>query len=180
MASPELALKLEWELHTDNFGSDHFPIKIINSCSDTPPTHYWKLKTANWDGYQAGVNLPNMNLFLSATQACGLVEQSFLDAGNAFVGKSSGISKNKITKCWWNDKCAQAVKSKRRAYSLFCKHPENIHNLIYFKKAQAKSRQIILTSRMNSWMNFVSTITSQTTSTTIWRKIQAIQHKRTR
>ena len=29
-------------------------------------------------------------------------------------------------------------------------------------------------------MNFVSTITSQTTSTTIWRKIQAIQYKRTR
>ena len=46
VASSEMALKLEWELHTDNFGSDHFPINIINSCSDTPltPQHYWKLR----------------------------------------------------------------------------------------------------------------------------------------
>ena len=83
-------------------------------------------------------------------------------------------------KCCWNGECAQAVKSKRRAYSLYCKHEENIQNLTDFKKTQAKARQIILTSRKNSYINFVSSITSQTTSTTIWRKIQAIQHKWTR
>ena len=59
VASPELALKFELELHTDNFGNDHFLINIINSFSDTPPSpqKYWKLKTANWNGYQVEIKL---------------------------------------------------------------------------------------------------------------------------
>ena len=45
-----------------------------------------------WAGYEEAINLPNLGSFLSPTQACGLMEQGLLKAGNSFVGMSSGRS----------------------------------------------------------------------------------------
>ena len=79
VVSAELALGLQWEPHIDNFCSDHFPIGIISSLLLPPATSqkHWKLKTANWTGYREAINLPDVESFVSPTQACGLLEKVF-------------------------------------------------------------------------------------------------------
>ena len=97
------------------------------------------MKLANWAGYEEAINLPNLGFLLSPTQACRLMEQGFLKAGNSFVGMSSGRSGNSSTKCYWSEDCALAVKQKRQAYRVFCRHPNNLENWIQYKKTQAKA-----------------------------------------
>ena len=52
-----------------------------------------------------------------------------------------------------------------------------LHNLINFKKARAKARLIINTSKRESWCRFVSTINRFTPLSTVWKKIKKIDNK---
>ena len=80
------------------------------------------------------IDLPDIKKNLSPTQACGLVERCFLDTGDKHVGVSLGVSKNNLSRCWWNRDYPLVVKLKRKAYRLFCKHPENLQNWINYNK----------------------------------------------
>nr|CAI5850572.1 unnamed protein product [Callosobruchus analis] len=50
--------------------------------------------------------------------------------------------------------------------------------MINFKKARAKARRTIMSSKKSSFQHFVSTITPETTTKEIWDKIRAISGKR--
>ncbi|KAG5866070.1 hypothetical protein JTB14_006640 [Gonioctena quinquepunctata] len=49
--------------------------------------------------------------------------------------------------------------------------------MINFKRARAKSRRIILSSKRSSWENYVASITSQTPYSEIWKKVKCIAGK---
>ncbi|GFX04596.1 putative RNA-directed DNA polymerase from transposon X-element [Trichonephila clavipes] len=48
------------------------------------------------------------------------------------------------------------------------------HNLIAFKRAKALGRKIRRQSQRESWIQYVSSITSSTTSQQLWRKVKAV------
>ena len=70
VVSTELALGLQWEPHTDNFCSDHFPMGIISSFTSTSNiSKTLEIETANWTEYHGAINLPDVESFVSPTQA---------------------------------------------------------------------------------------------------------------
>ncbi|GFT90292.1 putative RNA-directed DNA polymerase from transposon X-element [Trichonephila clavipes] len=72
-------------------------------------------------------------------------------------------SPRKLCKPWWNTSCQQAKKERRRAWGIFRRYPTT-DNLIAFKRAKALARRIRRQCQRESWIQYVSSITSSTTS----------------
>ncbi|GFT03191.1 putative RNA-directed DNA polymerase from transposon X-element [Trichonephila clavipes] len=77
-----------------------------------------------------------------------------------------------LCKPWWNASCQQAKKEQRRAWGIFRRYPTT-DNLIAFKRAKALARRIRRQCQRESWIQYVSSITSSTTSQQLWRKVKA-------
>ncbi|GFX38960.1 probable RNA-directed DNA polymerase from transposon X-element [Trichonephila clavipes] len=65
-----------------------------------------------------------------------------------------------------------AKKEQRRAWGIFRRYPTT-DNLIAFKRAKALARRIRRQCQRESWIQYVSSITSSTTSQQLWRKVKA-------
>ncbi|GFT47170.1 putative RNA-directed DNA polymerase from transposon X-element [Trichonephila clavipes] len=84
-----------------------------------------------------------------------------------------GIIRNKkLSKPWWNSACHHAKKEQRSAWGIFRSYPTTV-NLIAFKRAKVSARRIRHQSQRYSWIQYISSITSSTTSQQLWRKVKA-------
>ncbi|GFV58943.1 putative RNA-directed DNA polymerase from transposon X-element [Trichonephila clavipes] len=63
-------------------------------------------------------------------------------------------------------------KEQRRAWGIFRRYPTS-DNLIAFKRAKALARRIRRQCQRESWIQYVSSITSSTTSQQLWRMVKA-------
>jgi hypothetical protein len=175
IATPDVAPLFSWHVHHDSYDSDHFPIILdssIHFSSNSPQR--WQLVTANWDGFQKSLTLPST--FLSPTQACGAVTTSIIRATNKHISLSKNTGKTyPLSNCWWNADCTRAKHEKNKALTQYKNHLGDIQKWIAFKKARAFFRRTILTAQKTSWLCFLSSINSNTSSTEIWRKIRSMR-----
>ncbi|GFV94243.1 probable RNA-directed DNA polymerase from transposon X-element [Trichonephila clavipes] len=97
--------------------------------------------------------------------------EAIRNAADAAIPKTSN-SPRKLCKPRWNASCQKAKKEQRRAWGIFRRYPTT-DNLIAFKRAKALARRIRRQCQRESWVQYVSSITSSTTSQQLWRKVKA-------
>ncbi|GFX81679.1 uncharacterized protein TNCV_4645171 [Trichonephila clavipes] len=90
------------------------------------------------------------------------VTEAVMNAADAAILKNLNFHR-KLCKPWWNSACQQAKKEQRRKWGIFKRYPTT-DNLIAFKRAKALARKIRRQSQRESWIQYVSSITSPTTS----------------
>ncbi|GFT53848.1 putative RNA-directed DNA polymerase from transposon X-element [Trichonephila clavipes] len=76
------------------------------------------------------------------------------------------------TKPWWNADCQAAYKNQRKLWGIFRRYPPT-ENLLAFKKAKANARRVRRRSQRQSWIRYVSSLTSSTSSKQLWKKVKA-------
>ena len=86
------------------------------------------------------------------------VTQSIIQSADISIPKSSGLLK-RLYKPWWNEKCETTEKKQQKTWGIFHCYP-TIKNYIAFKEARAKARIIQHKSQCESWIGYVSSITS--------------------
>ncbi|GFX83937.1 putative RNA-directed DNA polymerase from transposon X-element [Trichonephila clavipes] len=99
------------------------------------------------------------------------VTEAIRNPAAAAIPKTSNSSR-KLCKPWWNASCQQAKKEQRRTWGIFRRYPTT-DNLIAFKRAKALARRIRRQCQRDSWIQYVSSITSSATSQQLWRKVKA-------
>ena len=179
ICSPEIQSKFNWDTESDLYDSDHFPIILTHTHTNlyTETQKKWKLEKTpweKWESYSSSINLPTN--FYSANSACREITEHIQDTADMYVHKTSGKVNSKYFNPWWNDECANAIKARRKALKTFNKYSTPT-NLINFKKARAKARLVINTSKRDSWRRFVTTINRFTPLTTVWKRIKKIDNK---
>ncbi|GFX13664.1 probable RNA-directed DNA polymerase from transposon X-element [Trichonephila clavipes] len=107
----------------------------------------------------------------AVVEAVFSVTEAIRNAADAAIPKTFN-SPRKLCKPWWNASCQQAKKEQRRAWGIFRRYPTT-DNLIAFKRAKALARRIRRQCQRESWIKYVSSITSSTTSQQLWRKVKA-------
>ncbi|GFX38431.1 uncharacterized protein TNCV_2344051 [Trichonephila clavipes] len=75
-------------------------------------------------------------------------------------------------KPWWNADCQTAYKNQRKLWGIFRRYPTT-ENLLAFKKAKANARRVRRRSQRQSWIRYVSSLTSSTSSKQLWKKVKA-------
>ncbi|GFO13715.1 ubiquitin-protein ligase e3b-like [Plakobranchus ocellatus] len=173
VASPSIAVECSWAAHNDLCGSDHFPIFLTLTSNFSPNvnTTSFNFQKADWSRFG---DLSRLSLDDSLAD----IEQftsKLLDAAR------SSIPFHKGTKCktrvpWFTQECRQAHRERKKAQRKYFKAP-SFENFINFKKQKAEAKFVIKTYKKQSWKTYVSSLNSNTSSKTVWKKKRKIKGK---
>ncbi|GFX94011.1 putative RNA-directed DNA polymerase from transposon X-element [Trichonephila clavipes] len=174
ICSPTLLPMLNFEVENDLHNSDHFPLLVshVNGAGTRfrPPTYHFH--RADWDKFtRLAIITGTMIQNRAVDEAVFNVTEAIRNAADAAIPRTSN-SPRKLCKPWWNASCQQAKKEQRRAWGIFRRYPTT-DNLIAFKRAKALARRIRRQCQRESWIQYVSSITSSATSQQLWRKVKA-------
>ncbi|GFT37499.1 putative RNA-directed DNA polymerase from transposon X-element [Trichonephila clavipes] len=174
ICSPSLLPHLNLSVEKDLYNSDHFPL-ILSHDSDPggktfPPTY--SFSRADWALFtQLAVITDVMVKTDSVDTAVQEVTNVLIAAADFSIPKSSSHSFRHY-KPWWNADCQTAYKNQRRLWGIFRRYPTT-ENLLAFKKAKANARRVRRRSQRQSWIRYVSSLTSSTSSKQLWKKVKA-------
>ncbi|KAJ8953314.1 hypothetical protein NQ318_012108 [Aromia moschata] len=173
LCSPQMATRLSWSVMRDVLYSDHHPILIEITSELNPTTNNskrWRLHQANWFSYAENIHLPPPNGDVNFL--VNQISNTIIDTASECIPMSEGHRPRKHVP-WWNAEIREAVKEKKRTLNTFKRCPTR-ENMILFKQSRARARRIIITSKRNSWREYVSSITSQTSNSDVWKKLKKI------
>ncbi|GFX80396.1 putative RNA-directed DNA polymerase from transposon X-element [Trichonephila clavipes] len=174
ICSPSLLPHLYLFVEKDLYNSDHFPV-ILSHDSDPggktfPPTYFyhradWALFTQFAEITDAIVKTENID---TAVQE---VTNVLIAAADLSIPKVSSHSFQRY-KPWWNADCQTAYQNQRKLWRIFRRYPTT-ENLLAFKKAKRNARRVRRQSQRQSWIRYVSSLTSSTSSKQLWKKVKA-------
>ncbi|GFX14448.1 probable RNA-directed DNA polymerase from transposon X-element [Trichonephila clavipes] len=75
-------------------------------------------------------------------------------------------------KPWWNTDCQTAYKNQWKLWEIFRRYLTT-KNLLAFKKEKSNAPKVRRQNRRQSWVRYVSSLTSSTSSKQLWRKVKA-------
>ncbi|GFX95438.1 putative RNA-directed DNA polymerase from transposon X-element [Trichonephila clavipes] len=162
------------QIEHDLYNSHHFPV-ILSHDSDTggktfQPTYSYS--RADWALFtQLAVIIDEMIKTESVDTAVQEVTNVLITAAELSIPKSSSHFFQHY-KPWWNTDCQTAYKNQRKLWGIFRRYPTT-ENLLAFKKAKANARRVRRQSQRQSWIRYVSSLTSSTSSKQLWKKIKA-------
>ncbi|GFW54581.1 probable RNA-directed DNA polymerase from transposon X-element [Trichonephila clavipes] len=174
ICSPSLLPHLNLSVEKDLYNSDHFSV-ILSHDSDPggktfPPTYSYS--RADWTLFtQLAVITDAMVKTDSIDTAIQEVTNVLIAAADFSIPKSSSHS-FKHYKPWWNADFQTAYKNQRKLWGIFLRYPTT-ENLLAFKKAKANARRVRRRSQRQSWIRYVSSLTSSTSSKQLWKKVKA-------
>ncbi|GBL78442.1 putative RNA-directed DNA polymerase from transposon X-element [Araneus ventricosus] len=174
ICSPTLLPLLHFTVGSDLCNSDHFP--IIVSYADSggaiqyPPRYLFQ--RADWGNFMQLADITeSMVSTADITEAVQNVIECFIKAANHTIPKSSPRLR-KFRRPWWNEACRDSRREEKKLWNIFRRYPTT-ENHIAFKRAKALARRIRRRSQRESWINFVSSLTSSTSSKQLWKKVKA-------
>lgn len=180
MCSADLARRLKWIRHNDLCGSDHFPIKI--AFNDSPPKttrrRRWLYEFADWMKFEKTVleGIHSVNE-IQMENFCEMV----VEAARQSIPRTSGKTGRKAVP-WWSSEVELAIKKRRKALRALQKARRTEKGreeaAARFQEERNKCREIIKDAKSSSWNSFLDGINSSTSTTELWRRINALAGKR--
>ncbi|GBM14721.1 hypothetical protein AVEN_130589-1, partial [Araneus ventricosus] len=174
ICSPDLLPLLNFEVGDDLHNSDHFPLIVSHADSggaiQLPPRYLFQ--RADWAAFMqlAGVTEAMVST-ADISEAVQHVVDIIINAADNTIPKSSPRLR-KFRRPWWNEACRDSYRKQRKCWNVFRRYPTT-ENLVAFKRARAFARRIRRRSQRESWIQFVSSITSSTSSKHLWKKVKA-------
>jgi ribonuclease HI len=163
----------------EDLGSDHFPMKFtfgvkVNK-SDLSVPKKWRVGNANWENFTQDLKKMIIEQIkpLDATTSSKLITDKILQAAKDNIKMTSGIKSYNFHTPWWDSECADAVAARKRAKGKLWRAP-TLENLINYKKCEAKAKNVKLKKSRDSWIEFVDSMNSTTTTKETWNKIKSI------
>ena len=124
ICSPDIFMDFQWKVHSEQCGSDHFPI-FIDIVKPLPgeKVPQWQLHKANWDAfsYQCLLNIDSS--FKDSEDPLALFSRTLFDIASSTIPKSGSFYRKHNP--WFNNECKEAVKCRKKALRKFKKHPNN-------------------------------------------------------
>ena len=116
--------------------------------------------------------LPN-----NVTELHRMVTKSILEAAEESVTKTSGKRLYKYNTPWWDGEISKYVALRQKAKGQLWR-PPTLENLIWYKKCEAKAKNLMLKKKC-SWEEFTTSLNARTTTQRAWNKIRNIEGKST-
>ncbi|GFW98613.1 putative RNA-directed DNA polymerase from transposon X-element [Trichonephila clavipes] len=171
ICSPSLFPNSNLSIVKDLYNSDHFPV-ILSHYYDTggktfPPTYSY--------GRAGGALFTQLAVITDAMVKTESVDTAVQEVTNVLIA-AADLSIPKVSshsfqryKPWWNTDCQTAYMKQQKLWGIFRRYPTT-ENLLAFKKAKANARRVRRQSQRQSWIRYVSSLTSSTSSKQLWKK----------
>ena len=178
-SSPEIINDFSWEVIPDTYNSDHYPIKISKITDITMnenPNISFNVKKADWEKYRNSTIIPN-SYFDNSANINELVEKCNSLIHNAAIFSIPLKKKsNKYPVAWWNRDCAITQRERKKAQRKYRRTKSTVDK-IALNRASAMARRTKRKSSTQSWVDYISSINSETPHSKHWAKIQKIAGK---
>ncbi|GBM25051.1 hypothetical protein AVEN_96641-1 [Araneus ventricosus] len=169
ICSPELLLLLKFSVDGDLHKSDHFPL-IISPADNSSMTYVFQ--RADWAAFTRLASITEaMISSYNISDAVQNVIDCIIGVADASIPKRSPFGRKYRTP-WWKGACRDACREQRKLWNIFRRY-STTENLIVFKRARANALRIRRRRRRESWIRFISSITSNTSSIDLWKKVKA-------
>lgn len=178
--SENLASKINWHTLTDTCNSDHFPIIIgFPGRSNIPTTRSkWFFDRADWSLYE---RITAESIRPEDVWDVERFTKKIIEAATKCIPRSSGLTGPKSVP-WWSPEVKDAIKRRRKCLRAL-RRLDTLDNerpaaLRRFQEARATARKTIETAKQKSWEDFVGKISPNSTTTDLWRSVNALRGKR--
>ena len=177
LCSAEVRLQFDWCVSRDLYDSDHFPILLKPITDDLIQTNKrFLFEKADWTLFQTrAIPTQQVDDFESINDAVQHITECIISAAEEAIPKTSGTLRPKVVP-WWCAELQQAKQIKQRAlYKYIAQHTPA--NREAYNRARAHFRALRKRKRKESWINYVSSINSDTRLDKIWQKIHRLNGK---
>lgn len=164
-----LAASLRWDISSDTWGSDHFPITINTNTVQPTVTRRprWKYQEANWEGFEDDIlELIQRDHDLSIEDIMVKIETAALRN----IPKTSGTTGTRAVP-WWNNTVKAAIKARRKALRRLRRLDANDvrreEALRQFQIARQISRKAVFNAKRCSWEEFIDGISPSSSTTEV-------------
>ena len=162
-----------WHVGQD-LGSDHFPVFLELDAGNTQIRNNttvhsrYKMKKADWDSFKdETTKIPTQDIATLEE-----IETIIINAADKSIPKQSGKAKHKYMNSWWNNELQELRRARNNARKKWKKTRIAV-NRSQFNKCNAMLRKAILEAKRGSWREFVSSMNTNTPSSTVWKKFRA-------
>jgi len=165
-----------WSTLTDLYGSDHFPIIVSQTISQTR-THYNQVR---WRPSKESLILYSKDCNLSLSSAL-TIEENYQVIVNQIHNHAKRHMRTKtfnpkFTKSWWNSSCEVAIKNKKKSFRKFQNCPTD-SNWVKYKACVAIAKKTVKTAKLDDYKKFLESINSDPDSKSFWGKIKSLEGK---
>lgn len=175
VCSASLFPDFTWHVLEDTYGSDHHPTYVESMCPPPVSTPAkWKLHKADWDSFSklCDENLIGLPYDVDSNPV-GIFTSTLLDVARSTIPRTSS-KPAKRNKPWFNAECRAAINRRKAALRRVHRFPTQVY-IDAFKIARAKARRTICQAKANSWREYVSRLSSNTSSKKVWDMVRRIR-----
>ena len=178
LCSPESLLNFTWTPTDDSFRSDHYPI-YIDEVSDSPSNNNirYNFNRANWTQYKTLTSNPRYNIEDNIDSLVQDFNNLITNAADISIRKSNSVN-CKYPLPFWNSECENIVRERKRARRKY-RRTGLIEDKINLNRTTALAKRILKNARNNSFINYLSSINSETPLNQIYKKVAKISGKYT-
>ena len=177
LCTATLSTELSWTTLNDLYGSDHYPIVIIEITTEAQSAEPRFLEhRANWETFRQNTIIENYELLTNNNTIDELIEiynDHIISAANLSIPKSSGKIYPK-TVPWWTPECTNANRERKIALRRY-QRTKLIADKIAYRRARAIAKRTQNDSKKLSWQKYISSININTPMSKIWKKVQKIR-----
>lgn len=180
IASHQLANAIRWSTLPDLCNSDHFPIQLYYGSHppNTSRRRKWILEKANWAAFERTIEIA---LERDCSYSPEEIESIIASAASQHIPRTSGNPPKRAVH-WWCVEVETAIKNRRKALRSLRRTPNSHHEyetkLETFRRLRNTARKAIREAKKRSWENFLEGISANSTSTELWRRVNALSGKR--
>ena len=174
ICSKSLGLKCSWTVHQDTMGSDHFPIiSTINESTEsenTDSTTRYSYKRADWITYKAeskqifSTNFFHQDNTIYNNNIISAIHQA---AANSIPKVQQNSHRNRPVP-YWNSKCQDAVKKRKKAEHRM-RRTKELSDCIEYRRSKAEAQKTIREEQTQHWQEYCSSLTPDSKLASVWK-----------
>ena len=183
LATPNISSKIQFQVLSDNWGSDHYPLKI--SLFFQPNTielkniTKWNFKKADWNNFNITFETiiktsigPNEHI-LCLDEYQQEFRDAILNSAKLNIPIQTHCKKHKYSP-YWNKQCSEAIAARRTAERKMRKI-KNQENTIQYKKHKAIVKITIKRAKAVYWEKYCKTLNKNSNISHIWKTLHRIK-----
>ena len=191
IVSKELACNMEWQVRTNNFGSDHNAIVMkliqannVNIMNENAHNigFRWSFRNVNWVEYRKAIKEELLNqkyksydskLYIQARY--DMIVKAITNASNRCIRRVriGGETRSKITP-WWNEECQKAVAERNHIKNRLRRYYDKNDVQLYLKK-KAFAQKVQRRARYDYWSKYCGKMNRFTDIGEVWKQVKGMR-----
>lgn len=180
--SADLTNSFTWDVCSDTYGSDHYPIKITFAnfpikSTMVYPMSKWSTEEANWNLFETLIDQHFVSIpdFSSTNDMITYLVEVITNAADITCKKKVPfIPHRPKPPPWWDNSCSNLSHQRITALKNYKRNMTNA-NFIEYKRIDALCKREFKRKARDSWRNYCSTLTRQSNPSEIWKRVSKIQ-----